>query len=82
MQAPAAGYEVFAPGQPPQLCVNLELHRFAKSGVTVLQQRGPVLQGEEQAFAAELVKWARESGFKVKLIFHLICVVSLLLSVG
>eukprot|EP00903_Cladosiphon_okamuranus_P006700 g6539.t1 len=62
--APAAGYEVFGPGQPPSLCVNLELHRFAKSGVTVLQQRGAVLPGEERAFAADLVKWARESGFK------------------
>lgn len=66
MQAPAAGYEVFGPGQPPVLCVNLELHRFAKSGVTVLQQRGAVLAGEERAFAADLVKWARESGFKVR----------------
>lgn len=65
LQAPAAGYEVFGPGQPPALCVNLELHRFAKSGVTVLQQRGAVLPGEERAFAADLVEWARESGFKV-----------------
>eukprot|EP00752_Nemacystus_decipiens_P009523 g8512.t1 len=62
--APAAGYEVFGPGHPPALCVNLELHRFAKSAVTVLQQRGRVLPGEERAFAADLVKWARESGFK------------------
>lgn len=31
----------------------------------MLQQRGAVLPGEEQAFAADLVKWARESGFKV-----------------
>lgn len=59
------GYEVFGPGQPPALCVNLELHRFPKSAVTLLQQRGAVLPGEEQAFAAELVQWARESGFKV-----------------
>ncbi|CAN0311152.1 unnamed protein product, partial [Ectocarpus fasciculatus] len=62
--APAAGYEVFGPGQPPVLCVSLELHRFAKSGVTVLQQRGAVLPGEERSFAAELVEWARQSGFK------------------
>ncbi|CAN0061577.1 unnamed protein product [Ascophyllum nodosum] len=62
--APVAGYEVFGPGQPPQLCVNLELHRFADKGVTMLQQRGPVFPGEEEAFAKELVRWARESGFK------------------
>lgn len=62
--APVAGYEVFGPGQPPRLCVNLELHRFASRGVTLLQQRGPVLPGEERAFARELVRWARESGFK------------------
>lgn len=64
-QAPAAGYEVFGPGQPPRLCVNLELHRFASKGVTVLQQRGPVLAGKEKRFSHELVRWARESGFKV-----------------
>lgn len=64
-QAPAAGYEVFGPGQPPQLCVNLELHRFSDSGVTLLQQRGAVLPGEERAFAAQLVEWSRRSGFKV-----------------
>eukprot|EP00904_Undaria_pinnatifida_P007045 jgi/Undpi1/3470/HiC_scaffold_16.g06842.m1 len=62
--APAAGYEVFGPGQPPQLCVNLELHRFSNSRVTLLQQRGAVLSGEEQAFAAQLVEWSRRSGFK------------------
>lgn len=64
-QAPVAGYEVFGPGQPPQLCVNLELYRFADKGVTMLQQRGPVFLGEEQAFAEELVRWALDSGFKV-----------------
>lgn len=66
-QAPAAGYEVFGPGQPPALCVSLELHRFADGGVTVLQQRGAVLPGEERAFAADLLRWARESGFKARL---------------
>ena len=68
-QAAVAGYEVFGPGQPPQLCVNLELNRFADKGVTMLQQRGPVFPGEEEAFAKELVRWARESGFKVKRAF-------------
>ena len=56
---------MFGPGQPPQLCVNLELHRFSNSRVTLLQQRGAVLSGEEQAFAAQLVEWSRRSGFKV-----------------
>ncbi|CAN0358816.1 unnamed protein product, partial [Scytosiphon promiscuus] len=59
IQAPSVGYEVFGPGQPPVLCVNLELHRFSKSAVTVLQQRGAVLPGQERPFAAELVRWAR-----------------------
>lgn len=56
---------MFGPGQPPTVCVNLELHRFSERGVTVLQQRGAVFPGEEQAFALELVVWARASGFKV-----------------
>ncbi|CAN0107813.1 unnamed protein product, partial [Discosporangium mesarthrocarpum] len=63
--APAVGYEVFYPGQPPQLCLNLELHRFDGRPVTLLQQRAPVIAGSEAAFAAELIAWASRSGFKV-----------------
>lgn len=64
-QVPAAGYEVFGPGQPPRLCVNLELFRIASRRVTILQQRAPVLPGEEEKFAEEFVLWARKEGFKV-----------------
>lgn len=64
-QVPAAGYEVFGPGQPPRLCVNLELFRLASKRVTILQQRAPVLPGEEEKFAEGLVLWARKEGFKV-----------------
>ena len=61
---PVAGYEAY-PGQPPRLVTALELYEFAAAKVAVIQQRGAMHLNGGPPFAADLLFWALESGFKV-----------------
>jgi predicted ATP-grasp superfamily ATP-dependent carboligase len=62
---PACGYEAY-PGQPPRLVTTLELYVFDKRKVAVVQQRAPVVSSANAEFAADLLSWAKASGFQVR----------------
>jgi predicted ATP-grasp superfamily ATP-dependent carboligase len=44
----------------------LELYVFDKRKVAVVQQRAPVVSSANAEFAADLLSWAKESGFQVR----------------
>jgi predicted ATP-grasp superfamily ATP-dependent carboligase len=66
---PACGYEAY-PGQPPRLVTTLELYVFDKRKVAVVQQRAPVVSSANAEFAADLLTWAKDSGFQVRCFYR------------
>lgn len=61
---PMVGNDAFDMGEPGVLVTPLELFRLtAHPKVFVIQQRSPVLKGRLDAYAEDIVAWAKASGF-------------------